>query len=234
MVMAQYTLPFKQFPDFSPENFIISPVNQEAYGVVTEWPDWPVRYVLVTGPKKSGKTHLTYIFQMLSDAVRLPIERLDIIQPHLKEEFTGVQAFVLEDIESATSEEALLHFLNYVHTEQKYLLMTSSCSPIEMNMTLPDLRSRLSAAHTAIIRQPDEQLAEALLVKLMSDKQLQVSSDVLAYLLPRIQREYVFLHTFVEALDSIAMQSQKAVTIPLVRNVLKRLAEEKKLKISLD
>src|SRR5262245_55878785 len=49
-------------PRFGREDFLVSPSNEEAYGRIECWPDWPDTILLLTGPKGSGKSHLASIW----------------------------------------------------------------------------------------------------------------------------------------------------------------------------
>ena len=85
---------------------------------------------------------------------------------------------------------------------------------------LPDLASRLRAAPSVAIREPDEQLLGALLVKLFNDRQIRVGTDVLHYILPRIERSFEAVRDLVETADRRAMIEKRRISIPLLREIL--------------
>ncbi|MFL4998315.1 MAG: hypothetical protein ACJ8DF_16560, partial [Microvirga sp.] len=49
-------------PRFGAEDFLVSPSNEQAYGRIESWPDWPDTILLLVGPSGSGKSHLASIW----------------------------------------------------------------------------------------------------------------------------------------------------------------------------
>src|SRR5919107_1305107 len=49
-------------PRYGREDFLVSPSNERAYGLIERWPDWPDRVLRLAGPKGSGKSHLASIW----------------------------------------------------------------------------------------------------------------------------------------------------------------------------
>ena len=88
------------------------------------------------------------------------------------------------------------------------------------SFALPDLASRLRAAPSVAIREPDEQLLGALLVKLFNDRQIRVGADVLHYVLPRIERSFEAVRDLVDEADRRAMVEKRKISIPLMRDLL--------------
>ncbi|HKO09467.1 MAG TPA: DNA replication protein, partial [Alphaproteobacteria bacterium] len=91
---------------------------------------------------------------------------------------------------------------------------------------LADLRSRLLAAPAVAVAAPDETLLAALLVKLFADRQLRVGAELIAFLLPRMERSFEGAVRLVAALDAAALAAKRPLTMPLARSVLAALARE--------
>ncbi|HXR87106.1 MAG TPA: DNA replication protein, partial [Stellaceae bacterium] len=94
--------------------------------------------------------------------------------------------------------------------------------PARWSIRLADLRSRLVAAPAVAVDAPDDALLGAVLVKLFTDRQLRISEDLIAYLLPRIERSFAAAQAIVAALDQAALADQRAVTVRLARDILSR------------
>ena len=60
----------------------------------------------------------------------------------------------------------------------------------------------------------------ALLVKLFAARQIHVAADVIRYLVARMERSFEAASLVVAAIDRRALAAGRAVTIPLVRDVL--------------
>jgi chromosomal replication initiation ATPase DnaA len=67
---------------------------------------------------------------------------------------------------------------------------------------------------------PDDGLMAALLVKLFADRQIDVGVDVVRFLTARMERSFAAACAIVAAIDHRALAAGRAVTIPLVREIL--------------
>jgi chromosomal replication initiation ATPase DnaA len=106
---------------------------------------------------------------------------------------------------------------------QKLLLM-SRAPAMRLDIGLPDLASRLKALPAVAMGVPDDTLLAGLLGKLFSDRQVLVSDKVIAYLVPRIERDFSAMGQLVADIDQQALEKQKPVTVPLVADVLNKQA----------
>jgi chromosomal replication initiation ATPase DnaA len=70
------------------------------------------------------------------------------------------------------------------------------------------------------IAAPDDAMREAVLVKLFADRQLDIAPDVIAYLLPRMDRSFEAMRRLVARADSESLAHGRAVTVPLVKELL--------------
>jgi chromosomal replication initiation ATPase DnaA len=73
------------------------------------------------------------------------------------------------------------------------------------------------------VRPPDDALIEAVIVKQFADRQVRVAPDVIAYLVPRLERSLAAVRVVISGLDEAALAAQRPITIPLARDVLQRL-----------
>jgi chromosomal replication initiation ATPase DnaA len=73
---------------------------------------------------------------------------------------------------------------------------------------------------------PDDALLAAVMVKQFADRQLQVSEDVVAFLMPRIERSFAAVGSLVAALDGLALAQHRKITVPLARQVLDQIGNE--------
>lgn len=210
-------------PAYGREDFLVAPCNGEALAWLDRWPDWPQHALVLAGPEGCGKTHLAHVWQARSGARLLAAEELSEADlGHLP-----VQALIVEDADRAKApERALLHLFNIQRERGQYLLLTAREAPARWRVDLPDLASRLNSLPVALVRPPDEALIGALLVKLMADRQVKVSEEVLAWLLPRMERSFAFARRLVAALDDAALSRRRHITISLAREILQHLAPE--------
>lgn len=183
------------------EDFMIAPSNEKAVGWIDRWPDWPAPALILYGPPASGKTHLGAVWQTSSD-----------------------QKFI-DDIEhwigNSEKEEELFHLYNLAKENQTSLLIAATTPAHNWDFVLPDLASRLKAAPSVGIEPPDDMLLSAMLMKLFHDRQLSIKAEVIAYIIPRIERSYSAVRELVEKADRAALSKKQDVTVPIVSKLMK-------------
>ena len=79
-------------------------------------------------------------------------------------------------------------------------------------MALPDLASRLKAAATVEIREPDDLLLAGVITKLFADRQVEVEPHVVQFLVRRIERSLSTAIRVVERLDRAALEQKTRIT----------------------
>ncbi len=205
-------------PRFGREDFLVSPSNEEAYGRVECWPDWPDTILVLTGPKGSGKSHLASIWA--GNARAWTIDAFEVAKdkvPHL----VSNGALVIEDADRPERDEAaLFHLLNLARERKAFVLMTCASAPDSWGVRTPDLLSRLRLAPAVSLAPPDDALLKAVLVKLFVDRQLVVDTTVVDYIALRIERSLSRAAEVVAALDREALSRGRRVSRPIAAVVL--------------
>lgn len=214
----QLILEFEHRPSLSGEDFLISDENREAVAWIDKWPNWPSPVVVIHGPPGCGKTHLCEVFRAKASATALA--------SGFSEGLTSIdrtQAFVFDDFDrimGGDAEEQVFHLYNGLRGEGGHLLATATLPPRQWPFATPDVRSRVLASPSAAIAAPGDGLIAGLLVKLFTDCQLVVGSEVIYYLLPRMERSFEAARRLVDALDRRSLTGKRRVTVPLAREVL--------------
>ena len=221
--MTQLALDLGQRPAQGREDFLVTPSSELAVAWIDRWPDWLGSGLAISGPPGSGKTHLLRVWQAASEAVEIDPQALDQAPP--PQLLGPARTAVIDDLDRALAgrgarQEALLHLYNLIGELGGFLLMTGREAPGRWPIELPDLSSRLAALQTAELGPPDDTLLEALLVKLFADRQLQVAPEVVSFLLARMERSGAAVQDLVEKLDRRSLETGRAVTKPLAREVL--------------
>ena len=72
----QFILDFEHRPSFSGDDFLVAPANQSAIDWIDQWPNWPAPALAISGPRGSGKTHLSHVFISRSDAAQIDLKGL--------------------------------------------------------------------------------------------------------------------------------------------------------------
>ena len=203
-------------------DFFIAPSNQAAADMIDLWPHWPQASVAVVAPAHAGKTHLANVWLLRSGAARLEARTLGEADVPAA---LASGAVLVEDLHAGiASEPALFHLLNAVREQKLSMLLTSRTPPGELEVRLPDLRSRLRALPVVTIAPPDEVLLKAVLVKLFTDRQLAVEPSLIGYLAARMERSMEAAAAVVAAIDRAALAAHRKVTRALAAEVLAGLA----------
>ncbi|MCI5059836.1 MAG: DnaA/Hda family protein [Alphaproteobacteria bacterium] len=204
------------------DDFLVSPSNQDAVAWIDLWPEWPAPCLVLYGPVASGKTHLGAVWAERSSAIC--VRASEINEEMIRDIADMKHDVIIEDADALIGnlprEKGLFHLYNIFKEEQRSFLMTLQEPPVRRSFALPDLASRLRAAPSVAIREPDETLLSAVLLKLFSDKQIRVGADALHYILPRIERSFEAVRDLVEKADQKAMIEQRKISIPLLREIL--------------
>lgn len=200
------------------EDFLVSTVNAAAVEAIDGWRSWHQQTQAITGSAGSGKSHLVEVWRALTGAARV---RAAGLAENTISEATAAGAIAVEDIDRGIGDERVLfHLFNLAREGRLSLLLTTRALPGEIEIALPDLRSRLRAVPLTRIEPPDEALLRALLVKLLADRQQEISPKVIEYVVKRMERSADMARHFVRELDRHALASRRDLTIPLAREVL--------------
>jgi chromosomal replication initiation ATPase DnaA len=202
------------------DDFFVSPTNAEAVAMIETWQDWPSRKLILVGPHGAGKTHLTHVWATQSGARILPAA--DLAGADIPDLAKGHVAVEDADTIAGTGplEDALFHLHNLVLAEGNSLLLTAARPTSRWSLALPDLASRIQGTPYTTLREPDDALLAAVLMKLMTDRQLSPSPSVLSYLTRRIDRSFAAAREVVERLDSTALSTGRPINRSLAAKVL--------------
>ncbi len=204
------------------DDFMVAGNNQDAVAWMDLWPEWPAPCLVLYGPIASGKTHLGAVWAERTEA--MCVKAADINETMIRDIAEMKHHVIIEDsdnlIGNIVGEKGLFHLYNIFKEEKRSFLLTLKEPPVRRSFALPDLASRLRAAPSVAIREPDEDLIAALLVKHFNDRQLRVGVDVLNYIVPRIERSFEAVSDLVEHADQMAMIEKRKISIPLMRVIL--------------
>ncbi len=156
--------------------------------------------LMLVGPSASGKSHLLTICRerMAGNPLAVAVDDLHALDRQ--------------------GQELLFHTYNDLRARGGALVIASTHPVTELTL-LPDLQSRLATARHVYLAPPDDAELRQLMAKWAADKQLLLPPAVLDYALSRTERSVAVLKQLIETLDELSLEHQRAITVPLVRQV---------------
>lgn len=223
---GQLPLPFSPARSFAEDDFVPGAANAEARAWISRWPDWPQGRLALWGPPGCGKSHLAAIWRARAGAAMLDGATLAATAPEAVPLLLPPSgAILVEDACAAPQGRPLLHLLNAAQEAGASLLLTARQPPARWDVPLPDLRSRLAAMTAVAISAPDEALVEAVLAKLLADRQVSLRPDLLAFLALRLPRDFATIHALAAGLDRASLAAGRRITRPLAAAALAEAME---------
>lgn len=220
----QLTFPQFVLPALGRGDYFVSTANALAVERLDDTATWTNSKLALTGPEGAGKTHLAHIWAATNGAEMIDHSALSDL------DIAAIKTPLTVEIPDAnltpTEEEALFHLHNHMASQSLPLLLIARQPPARWQISLPDLKSRLQATDLAQIDAPDEALLAAVLVKLFTDRQLQVAPDLIPWLVLHCERSFGAINRLAAALDAKALAEKRAITRPLARRVLDSLSSD--------
>jgi chromosomal replication initiation ATPase DnaA len=222
---AQLVFDLAQRSALDAEDFFVSASNAAAVGIVDGWPAWSHWAAVVSGPVGAGKSHLVNVWRSKSNAACVMASDVgEATVLGFGSASADSQALAIENLDGGIGDERVMfHLLNLAREHKLSILLTSRVPPGELDVTLPDLRSRLRALPHVAIEPPDETLLGAILVKLFADRQLAVEPHVVAHLQRHMERSTEIATGVVNEIDLLALATHRKVTRALAAEALARI-----------
>jgi len=183
----------------------------------------PQGEVFIAGGPGTGKSHL---LQALShslggSALYLPLIDVAALPPEaVLEGHDRYAVLMVDDLQVCLGlsawQDALFHVFNQRRGLGLAMLWSADTVPTALEGLLPDLQSRL--AHMTVyqlMRQSEQELADMLSFR-AAKRGLQLSNDVLKYVLARAPRSPLELMQLLERLDQASLAHSRPITVPLI------------------
>ena len=177
--------------------------------------DWPDGRLALWGDEGRGKTHLLRIWAVRAGATVLT-------WPPPGDDGAPVAAgpIAIDDADMIADDHGLLHRLNAAREAGVPVLLTGRTPPSRWTAVLPDLASRLRAMTAVQIDPPEDSLLEALLVRLLNERQMTMGDGARAWLLARLPRTAAAMREAVARLDHISLAAGGRITRDMVAEVV--------------
>ena len=213
----QQIIKFNHEKNMTNEDFYLSKSNKHIFELLNNWPRWEKNFLNINGEKFSGKSHLVNIFIKKFRGIRFDAHQLD--DSKLKE-IKIHQNIVLENLDNTIDEKLFYTLFNMIDLDNKYLIVTSYKSIVDIEFKLNDLNSRAKNFLLQSIEKPDDDLVFALLVKNLSDRQISIEKKLINYVIKRIDRSYSKIFEFIYKIDEMSLKKKKSIDLKIIKEVL--------------
>ena len=177
------------------------------------------------GETGAGKTHLLQaVHQALSDMGQ-SVGWLDSYTRRAPEFSDDWSAVIMDDVHLYNAEQQHTAFNWFVNAltprsgQPRWVLAAGQLPPADLRLR-DDLRTRLGWGHVYALQPLDEPDRRAVLRQAADARGLFLSDEVMTYMLNRFSRDLGSLMQLLDHLDHYALQTQRALTIPLLRAML--------------
>lgn len=173
------------------------------------------------GARGSGKTHLLRAVQAALQGQGAGVGWLDasVQQPP---EFNEAWAAVLMDevhLYTAVQQQAAFNWFINAQTWQRGVLAAGELPPADLKLR-DDLRTRLGWGHIFQMQMLDEPERRAVLRQAADARGVLLGDEVMDFMLTRFSRDLGSLMELLELIDGYALQTKRAITIPLIKSMM--------------
>jgi len=209
-------------------NFCVGP-NAAALAHLQLWVGQPGRAATprspvptyLWGPSGCGKSHL---LQAVRSALQAQSQRVGWLDASVSvaDEFDETWAAVLLDdvhaFDVAQQQAAFNWFVN-AQTQQIAVLAAGGLPPADLKLR-DDLRTRLGWGHVFALQTLDDTQRREVLRANAQTRGIALSDEVMDFMLTRFSRDLGSLMELLDLMDGYALQTQRAITIPLIKTMM--------------
>ena len=215
--LDQRIIKFDYEKNLGENDFYVSKSNKHILKQINNWPKWEKNFLNINGENYSGKTHLVNIFLKKFKGIKFEANLLtDSDLRRIKMH----QNIVLENLNEDVNEKLIYTLLNIIEQDNKYLIVTSIKSIVDIKFSLKDLKSRTKNFLLQSIKKPDDELIFALILKNLSDRQIFLEKKLIDFIMKRIDRSYGKIFDFIYKIDEISLKKKKSIDLKIIKNVL--------------
>jgi len=215
--LNQLLLDFNYEQNFKDDDFYVGKSNYYTFEIINKWPKWEKNILNISGEKFSGKTHLVNIFLKKFNGIKI---ESNLLNNESLKSIKLFQCIILEDLTLEIDENLIYTLFNIIDQDNKFLIVTSIKSIVEIDFKLKDLRSRTKNCLLAKIENPDDELMFAIILKNLSDRQITLDKKLINYIIKRIDRSYSKIFEFIYKIDEISLKKKKSIDFKIINEAL--------------
>tara|TARA_Y100000991_G_C21970207_1_gene348993 strand:+ start:1862 stop:2572 length:711 start_codon:yes stop_codon:yes gene_type:complete len=185
------------------------------------------RFVFLYGPAGSGITHLLKGFSHALQQGHCQVLYLSFRAlsqyPSYFGQWDAVEWLILDDVEfienSSEWQERVLALYESLLPTKTRLLIGSHCSPRQLDIALPDLKSRLMNFWEYRLELMSDEDKVLCLEYITRQQGLMVDRPVLEYMLAHMARNVGQMLVMLKSAESVASINKTKITIPIIKSI---------------
>jgi DnaA family protein len=176
-------------------------------------------FAYLWGEASAGKTHLLHALAATPGSRYIAADAPTVLFTYAPE----VSLYLLDDCDRLTPEAQIEAFalFNQIRENGAYMVSTGPVPPAVLPVR-EDLRTRMGWGLVYQIHGLSDDEKIAALTHAADARGLTLSASVLPYLLSHFRRDMRSLSTMLDALDQYSLETQRPVTLPLLRELLQQ------------
>jgi DnaA family protein len=197
--------------------------EQVLSALLTPHPSMPL---YLWGPPGCGKTHLLHAAASQAQAQGLRVMAVGLATPQPWEFDEEARLLLLDDCDRYDADQQHGAFRLFVEATilGVPILAAGRLPPVDLAVR-DDLRTRLAWGLVYRLVPPTDEQMRALLRREADRRGILLGDEVLAYLLSHVERDLAHLMVVLDRLDRYALSAKRAVTLPLLRQMLAESTE---------
>lgn len=215
--LNQEIIKFDYDKNFRDDDFYVSKSNKHVYDLLNKWPIWEKNFLNISGENFSGKSHLVNIFLKKFKGIKI---ESNLLNNDFLKKIKIYENIVLENLTQKIDEKLFFTLCNTIEQDNKYLIVTSNKSIVDLDFNLDDLKSRSKNFLLQNIEKPDDDLIFALILKNLSDRQISLDKKLIDYVIKRIDRSYGKIIDFIYKIDEVSLKKKKSIDFKIIKEVL--------------
>jgi DnaA family protein len=228
---SQIPLPIGIFDHFSFETFVPGQNREALENLKKSIADGPGNYFYLWGRAGTGKTHILqaacgYASRYQIKPGYIPLSDYGQLAPEILNGLENLDLICIDDIDSVSGmpdwERGLFNLFNTLAESRKQLIVTSASSPSGIEISLPDLKSRLASGLTYHLKKLADEERLLALKERAGQRGFELTDEVLDYLSRRVARDMHTLFDWLDRLDEASMVSKRKLTVALVKELLNK------------
>ncbi len=173
------------------------------------------------GNEGSGRTHLLKAVQesLREQGATVGWLDADVMEPPAFDEQWGAVLMDNVHLYTAVQQHAAFNWFVNAQTHQRAVLAAGSVAPAHLQLR-DDLRTRLGWGHVFQLQVLSEPERRAVLRQAADARGLFLGDEVMDFMLTRFSRDLGSLMELLDLIDGYALQTKRAITIPLIKSMM--------------